>query len=87
MTVRVIADVTEDQEADAVLRFRAWMRDPDTYTFIVHKVGAHYQQDGREMVIGIDGEPRVAGVACMPHINEGYQPNCQRCANVTGMVC
>lgn len=48
-----------DPEADAVLRFRAWMRDPDALTFIVHKPGSQWEApNGRQMVIGPDGEPR-----------------------------
>lgn len=39
-SISVICEPTADEEALVVMRFRAWFRDPDALTLIIHKRGA-----------------------------------------------
>lgn len=48
-------------ERDVLERVLAWLRSPgDVVSLVLHRPGAHLSApDGREYVIGIDGEPRL----------------------------
>lgn len=74
MTVRILAPApsvapgkTERQILERVLD---WLRAPgEVTTLILHAPGAHLtDHDGREYVIGPDGEPRALGVV----VDYGY---------------
>lgn len=54
--VRVIAAGLD--EGQVVLRVRASLRDEDVTSVVVHKAGSQIHHDGREFVVGNDGQLR-----------------------------
>jgi hypothetical protein len=69
-TVRMLAPamplLSDDQETwrPVIERVIAALSDPDVESLTIHKPGARVQgSDGRDYLIGPDGEPRLLGVA------------------------
>jgi len=69
-TTRVLAPLeaagrTEAMTEELILRrVRQSLRDPKVDSIVIHKPGAHLRgDDGRDYVVGADGEPRLVGVA------------------------
>lgn len=48
--ITVIAEPTPEEEQLVVMRFRAWFRDPDALTLILHKPGARLATDDAGVV-------------------------------------
>ena len=70
MATRVLAPMPSNGRTEAMTeelilrRVRQALRDSDVDTVVIHKEGSHLRgPDGRDRVVGADGEPRLVGVA------------------------